>query len=433
MRLHLECSMGAAGDMLTAALLDLLPEKRAFLDKMNSLGIPGVVVESVRAEKCGVSGLRVNVYIDGKTEFSEDFDPAEDCDRHLHTHGHGPEHHDSVGGGHSHAHGHYSYSGICRLISSLDLPEKVRNDALAVYRLIGEAEAEVHGREIEQIHFHEVGSLDAVADVVGFCLLVHMLAPDSITASPVHVGSGFVRCSHGILPVPAPATALLLRGIPIYGGKIKGELCTPTGAALLRHFVGGFGEMSAMSVRRIGYGMGTKDFEIANCVRAFWGECGEETGDVAEIVCNLDDMTPEAIGAVTELLLRSGALDVYTAPVYMKKNRPATLLGCLCRPEDRNELSRLILLHTSTFGVRFSLLNRRVLDVGFYTVETEYGTIRVKSGSGWGIVKEKPEYEDVLSASRAHDATFSEVYRSAVAAIENLRKKGAGHQEIDTF
>ncbi len=420
MRLHLECSMGAAGDMLTAALLDLLPDKQAFLDKMNSLGLPGVAVESVVAEKCGVSGLHINVYVNGKNEFIEDFDPEKDESgrHHEHEHEHGPVH--------SRGHGHYCYSDICGLIASLDLPEKVRADALAVYRLIGDAEAEVHKEKIEQIHFHEVGSLDAVADVVGCCLLMDMLSPDSITASPVHVGSGFVRCSHGVLPVPAPATALLLRGIPIYGGGIKGELCTPTGAALLKHFVGRFGEMDTMTVSKIGYGMGTKDFEIANCVRAFWGEDAEKTDDITEISCNLDDMTPEAVGAVTELLFKRGALDVYAVPIYMKKNRPATLLSCLCRPGDRDELSRLILLHTSTFGVRFSSLSRRVLDCRFYTVDTKYGKIRVKSASGWGIVKEKPEYEDLLSAAKAHDVPFSEIYRSAVAAIENLKKSGAG-------
>lgn len=417
MKLYFECNMGAAGDMLMAALLELLPDPDAFLQKMNGLGLPGVCLEYEKTEKCGIVGGHIHVRVNGEEELAEDVTIADNSaadwshphPHHAHEHEH-EEHHELSGFP-------LSFKEVCELIGRLDLPERVKSDALAVYRLIGEAEAEVHAAPLEHIHFHEVGTMDAVADVVGCCLLIHMLHADDISASPIHVGSGFVRCAHGILPVPAPATAALLKGIPIYGGKIKGELCTPTGAAILRHFVKRFGDMEPMAVSKIGYGMGTKDFETANCVRAFLGESDALQDEIAELCCNLDDMTSEAIGYAAELLLASGALDVFTAPIYMKKNRPATLLTCLCSPEEKDKFLRLMLLHTTTQGVRYTLCRRRKLDYSFYTAETPYGAIRIKKAQGYGIAKEKPEYEDVNNAAREYGVPFAEVYKQAVAAI----------------
>ncbi|MGE4484880.1 MAG: nickel insertion protein, partial [Oscillospiraceae bacterium] len=306
MKLYLECNMGAAGDMLMAALLELLPDRDSFLQKMNGLGIPGVRIECVPSEKCGITGSHIHVLINDESETAHDISLASDAvephapsHQHEHPHDHCHEHsgHEHSGhehtadGGQAHSHHHFSCADIRGIISSLDLPEKVKADALAVYRIIGEAESDVHGVPVEQIHFHEVGSMDAVVDVVGCCLLIYLLGVTEITASPVHVGSGFVRCAHGILPVPAPATANILKGIPVYGGTIKGELCTPTGAALLRHYVSRFGEMGPMSVTDIGYGMGSKNFEAANCVRAFLGDTGDQHDEIIDISCNLDDMT----------------------------------------------------------------------------------------------------------------------------------------------
>lgn len=420
MKLYLECSMGASGDMLMAALSELLPDKAVFINKMNALGIPGLKLIIEPSEKCGIKGSHARVFIGGEEESVEDFDPSEGGHHHEHEHAHhqGHEHAEHE---HERKHSHYGYADISALIEKLNLSEKVKADALAVYRLIAEAEAQVHGVPVEHIHFHELGSLDAVADVVGFCILMEMLSPESISASPVHVGSGFVRCAHGLLPVPAPATALLLKGIPIYGGKIKGELCTPTGAALLRHFVGRFGNMETMAVSKIGYGMGTKDFEAANCVRAFLGESEVGSDKVIEIVCNLDDMTPEAIGAAVELLLEQGALDVFTTPISMKKSRPAVMLSCLCTPDERDKFAKLILTHTTTLGVRYINADRLILERSFYSVNTSYGPIRVKSAEGYGISKEKPEYDDVLSAAKKNAVPFTKVYSEALTAIDKVR------------
>lgn len=396
--LYLDCSMGAAGDMLMAALYELLEDKQAFLDMMRSLGLPGIEISAEPAVKCGITGTHMKVLVHG----SEELDALHD---HLHEHAHE----------HSHDHEHHHHTGlheIEHLLSHLDLPQTVRDDALAVYRRIAEAESKVHGTTVDQIHFHEVGTLDALADVVGVCLLMHLLAPEKVYASSVHVGSGQVRCAHGILPVPAPATALLLAGVPIYGGAIQGELCTPTGAALLTHFVTKFGELPAMRLLKSGYGMGTKDFPAANCVRAMLGEQDAPTEEILELSCNLDDCTGEAIGFAMERLLDAGALDVYWTSVGMKKNRPGILLTCMCRPLDREKMVELLFRHTTTLGVRESAFRRYTLSRESKTIQTPDGDIRVKVSTGYGVTREKPEFEDLAKIARKTGKSFSELQKS---------------------
>lgn len=285
----------------------------------------------------------------------------------------------------------------------------MRADAKAVYRLIAQAESTVHGHSVDQIHFHEVGTLDAVADVTGVCWLLHELAPAAIAASPVHVGSGQVRCAHGLLPVPAPATALLLQGVPVYGGSIEGELCTPTGAALLKHFVQSYGPLPAMTPIASGYGMGTRDFPAANCLRATLGESGGNGGQVAELCCNIDDMTGEAVAFACEELLAAGALDVWTAPITMKKGRPGVLLTCLCPAKEAERITGVILRHTTTLGVRRHLCERTTLSRREETVETAMGPLRRKVAQGAGVQRAKWEYEDIAAAARERGLSLSEV------------------------
>ena len=396
--IYLDCSMGAAGDMLMAALYELLDDKQTFLDTMRGLGLPGIEISAEPAVKCGITGTHMKVLVHG----SEELDALHD---HLHEHAHE----------HSHDHEHHHHTDlheIEHLLSHLDLPQTVRDDALAVYHRIAEAESKVHGRPVDQIHFHEVGTLDALADVVGVCLLMHLLAPEKVYASSVHVGCGQVKCAHGILPVPAPATALLLTGVPIYGGAIQGELCTPTGAALLTHFVTKFGELPAMRLLKSGYGMGTKDFPAANCVRAMLGEQDAPTEEILELSCNLDDCTGEAIGFAMEQLLDAGALDVYWTSVGMKKNRPGILLTCMCRPLDREKMVKLLFKHTTTLGVRESAFRRYTLSRESKTIQTPDGDIRVKVSTGYGVAREKPEFEDLAKIARKTGKSLSELQRS---------------------
>ena len=323
---------------------------------------------------------------------------------HEHTHDHGHTHHH-----------HASMAGISHIIGHLNLPEEVKTDIVAVYRLIAEAESHVHGKTVEEIHFHEVGTADAIADIAGVCLLMHMIAPKKVIASPIHVGSGNVHCAHGILPVPAPATAFILQGLPIYSGVVKGELCTPTGAALLKHFVTEFKEMPVMRTAAIGYGMGKKDFERANCVRVLLGETEENGSEVAELSCNLDDMTPEALGFVQEILFAAGALEVYTIPIGMKKSRPGILLTCMCRCNDKEKMVSLLFKHTTTLGIRESISKRYTLTRTMKEHETPYGVVREKVSEGYGVVRGKLEYEDLAKIAREQGMSLEEVK----ALVEN--------------
>lgn len=381
--LFIDCGMGAAGDMLAAALLELLPDKESFLQKLNRLGIPGVTVSAERSVKCGITGTHFSVKV-GDTEEDEQ----------LHDH---------------HGHSHSGLEDIRGVISGLSIPTMVKLDILSVYQEIAEAESHVHGVSVDQIHFHEVGSLDAVADITAVCLLMQELDVDQVIASPVHVGSGTVRCAHGILPVPVPATACLLREVPIYGGSISGELCTPTGAALLKHFVTSFGDMPPMKVTAIGYGMGKKDFPRANCVRVLLGETADPAGEVLELSCNLDDMTGEAIGFALERFLEEGALDAFTVPIGMKKSRPGVLLTVLCREADREAMVRLIFQHTTTLGIRESCCKRYTLERRSETVDTPYGTLRRKCSYGYGVRRVKYEYDDLAQAARKNGISLSEL------------------------
>lgn len=374
--LYLDCGMGAAGDMLTAALLELFPDREAIIQELNGIGIPGVRYELETTQKCGITGSRMRVLV-GHAEEGE------------------PLHHQDP-----HNHAHSTPASIDHMISHLSLSQWAAEQARQVYRNIAAAESKVHGVTVEQIHFHEVGSMDALADVAAVCYLMEKLSPDRVEASPVHVGSGRISCAHGILPVPAPATAELLKGIPIYGGSITGELCTPTGAALLRQFVTSFGPMPVMTVDAVGYGMGKKDFAAANCLRILLGHEAEEEDAVVELRCNLDDMTGEEIGFATELLMAEGALDVFTTPIGMKKNRPGVLLTVLCKSKHRESMVRQLFRCTTTLGIREESCRRYTLERRTETTETPYGPLRRKIASGYGVERRKPEYEDLARIAR---------------------------------
>lgn len=361
--------------MLMGALYELYPEKERFLADMNAL-IPGVKLEAEGVTRQGIAGTHMRVDIHGQEEGHER--------RRMHDH-----HQD-------HHHEHRSLADIHAMIDAFPLPEAVREKARRVYGLIAQAEAEAHGVEAGEVHFHEVGALDAVIDVTGVCYLLYLLAPDAVCASPVTMGSGTVRTAHGLLPVPAPATAKLLTGVPVTAGDVEAELCTPTGAALLRTFAGSWGVMPDGVIQGCGHGCGTKDFPRANCLRAFLvddlSRAEEPNDEVTELKANIDDMTGEALGLALERLLEAGALDVSYAPAAMKKNRPGVLLTCLCRPGDADRLAAEVLRHTSTFGVRRTDCRRYALAASMDAVETPWGTVPRKTGTGYGITKSKPEY-----------------------------------------
>ena len=414
--LYIDCAMGAAGDMLTAALLELLPEPDAFVEKLNALGIPGVTYRLEPAVKCGIKGSHMTVTVNGEEEaaFFEALHAAHHHDHdheHEHEHEHGHDHEHPHDHDHPHDHPHSGMHEITHIVEDLPVPEGVKEDILAVYGLIAEAESHVHGEPVEQIHFHEVGAMDAVADVTAVCLLMAEIGAEQVLASPVNVGGGTVKCAHGILPVPAPATAYLLQGIPAYSGAVKSELCTPTGAALLKRFVARFGDAPVLTAQAVGYGMGTKDFEVANCLRATLGETEQPAGTVTELRCNLDDMTAEALSFAAERLFALGAREVFTVPVGMKKSRSGLLLVVVCDNADRDKMVRAVFRYTTTLGVREYVTPRYTLRREIGSVETPMGTVRKKTASGYGVTRSKYEYEDLVRIAREGDLTLEEARR----------------------
>ena len=405
--LYLDLPMGAAGDMLSAALYELLneEERKSFIEEINKAGIPGVTVTAEKSEKCGITGTHFAVKVDGQEEESHDH----------HEHHHDEEHHHDHSHEHSHEHeGHHHHTSMAEIesiINSLKIPENVKEDIIEVYKLIAAAESNAHGKPVTDIHFHEVGTMDAIADITSVCLLFKKIGAQNIFASAINVGSGQVHCAHGILPVPAPATAFILKDIPVYSNHIKGELCTPTGAALLKHFVNHFGTMPPIKMSAIGYGMGKKNFEAANCVRAILGDSDEKPETILEYTCNLDDISAERIGFAMEQLFAAGAVEAYTIPVTMKKSRPGNLLCVMCRERDKQKILETIFKHTTTLGVRENVSNRYFLERSLETVKTEFGDIRIKRAEGYGVKREKYEYEDLAAIARKTGLSIDEITR----------------------
>jgi hypothetical protein len=379
---------------------------------MNEL-LPGVNVVAETVEKSGIQGTSMRVIVHGMEEESVEF-------VHSHTHGihmhEGHTHEEHMHEEHTHEeHHHHSLMDIHREIETMDLPESVKKLACDVYDRIAAAEGRAHGREMTEIHFHEVGTKDAIIDIVGVCWLMDRLHPEQVLASPVRTGYGHVHCAHGVLPVPAPATAFLLQGIPCYAGDIEGELCTPTGAALLSAFVEEFVPMPIMTMGAVGYGMGKKEFPLLNCVRSYLGDCDsavQTNGRIVELACNIDDMSAEEFAYAMEMLRGQGALEVYSVAAQMKKNRSGYVLTCLCRPEQETTVMEAMMKYTTTIGIRRRDWERYELQRTTEYIDSPYGKVRVKTSTGYGVEKKKAEYEDVARIAKEQECSIGAVRES---------------------
>ena len=448
-RLFLDFQMGVAGDMLTATVLGLTDNPFRWVERLNAVGIPKVTYRLEPKEEGGLQGYHCTVAVNGHIE-GEDI-----ISDHRDHHNYNQHNHDQQAYGHErhdsqqhhkqdhyhlyphHSHSHHTLLDVQQIINGLSLPDEVKRDALAVYRLIADAEAEVHGTDVNMIHFHEVGAYDAIADVVAVCYVLHHLAFDRIMVSPIHMGYGTVHCAHGTLNVPAPATMKLLQGLPCYTDyQVKGELCTPTGVALLRYFGTDFGPMPVMSIESVSYGFGTKLYNRPNCVRAFVDtitlkedkaehsvENSEQENardvtdtvynadEIIEIQCNIDDMTAEEIGYAVEKLITSSALDVFTTSVMMKKQRPGTMITVLCHEEHRAEIEQLLLKHTTTLGLRFQKKERHILHRESGSIAHKGQVIRYKKAYGADGTSIKYEYDDLVTAAEALGISLLELKR----------------------
>ena len=404
--------MGAAGDMLAGALVSLLSkeEQESFIKMINNIGVDGVKVSLSDDAKCGITGKHFKVEIDGVEEHSHDVHEHEHHHEHEQEHGHHHEHGDGHNDNDNHGHHHHGTGPFPKELEAVAEKLNCPNDIQKVYELLAEAEAKVHGKDVSEIHFHEVGMKDALIDIASVVYLMNKLKVDKVVVSPVNVGFGKVKCAHGILPVPAPATAELVKGIPTYAGRFEGELLTPTGAALLKYYADEFSYQPLMNVIKCGYGTGNKNFESANVVKAVLGEVTDEliSENVIELNCNVDDMSAEDMAYATKALIENGAKDAFVTPVIMKKGRSGMLLTVLCSAIDKERFVSLIFKHTSTIGIRVKENERIILNRHEETVHTKLGDVRVKYSEGYGVKREKPEFEDLRKLAEENNISVAE-------------------------
>ena len=388
-QLYLDCSSGISGDMFLGALLELLPLDFDLTGTLSAIAIKGYYVEVAREKRGGMAGTKVRVR----------------SDEHEHRH----------------------LSDILEILKGSALSDQVRGFAEKAFSLLAEAEARVHGTTVEEIHFHEVGAVDSIIDVVGACLLLEQLGWPRVIASAVNIGSGTVECAHGVMPVPAPATAELLKGIPVRVLGEPMERTTPTGAVLLRVFAQEYGNIPDGMIRSIGVGLGERDSDLPNILRVILLE--KESALVERDACllleaNLDDMNPQDCPPLMEILLDAGARDVWFQPIYMKKGRPAQLLACLAHPDDEKKLTELILRHSTTLGVRCSpRYHRGLLERSIEEISTSWGTVRVKSAyMGNEVLRCVPEFEDLKRISKERNIPLPTLRAQLTAEINRVKR-----------
>ncbi|RXT02828.1 nickel pincer cofactor biosynthesis protein LarC [Ammoniphilus sp. CFH 90114] len=387
--LYFDCIFGIAGDMALAALVDLGADLTYISEQLRKLPIDPFELEILPVNKRGIAAKKLSI--------------------HLESQGANQPYHFKLLDDHPHR----KAADILHMIESSSLPNRVKQRSMAIFQVIAEAEAKIHGMDPREVHFHEVGAMDSIIDTIGVCLALEYLEIDEVYASPVPTGYGKMKMAHGLYPIPAPATAELLRGIPLADLPVEGELTTPTGAGILKALVKEFRPIGSIKMERIGYGAGNKDFDHPNVVRAI---LIQEVNDrkresIYVLETQLDDMTGEALGFAMERLFQEGALDVYYTPVYMKKNRPGTLITVLVQPERADGCEEVLLTQTSTLGVRRSEWTRKILERRIVSVETTYGMVRVKQAiDGDRVLQQAPEYEDVAALARKYNLPFQEVY-----------------------
>lgn len=423
--LYLDCFAGASGDMLVGAMLDCGLDFELLRSELQKLGVEGYKLSLTRVDRSGISSAKFDVHLSGESHSHE----------HHHDHGHSHEHHhhhddhEHSHEHHHHEHHHHEHRGLSeikRIIASSNLSEPVKQRAQAIFQRIGEAESKIHGIPIETVHFHEVGAIDSIVDIVGACIALDALKIERIISSPLHVGSGTFKCAHGTYPVPGPATAELLKGVPAYSKDIEGELVTPTGAAIISTLAESYGPMPMMKIEKIGYGAGTRDYpKFPNTLRAIIGELEEDADQtpttITVIEANIDDLSPQIFGHLMDRVLEAGALDIFYTPAQMKKNRPGVLLTLLCKPEDRERMTEIIFRETTTLGVRYRNERREILRREFVTVETEYGPIRIKVSRALDgrVMNASPEFEDCRAAAERHQVGLRDVQTTALVAYSN--------------
>ncbi|MBN1378508.1 MAG: nickel pincer cofactor biosynthesis protein LarC [Gammaproteobacteria bacterium] len=375
--LHYDCFSGISGDMHLGAMIDIGVDKEYLLSELKKLNLTGYNIQILRDSKKGIQGSRVNIELTEK-QTARDLKDIE------------------------------------KIIFDSRLSDAVKQLSSKIFQKLAAAEAKIHGKSIHEIHFHEVGAVDAILDIVGSAICIDALHVEKILCSPVELGGGYISCEHGTLPVPAPATIALLKNVPIRTGKVAFETTTPTGAAILATIVDEFGKQFEFTPEKTGYGIGMRDLEIPNVLRVTLGS--QQTTSLASetitvIECNIDDMNPEFYDYLIDKLMTIGAKDVYITPIYMKKTRPAAKLTVLCSEDTSDKMTELLLNETTTLGIRTYRADRAMLEREISVVETKYGKVKVKSARlGDKILKSKPEYEDCKRIANEMNVPLQAVY-----------------------
>jgi uncharacterized protein (TIGR00299 family) protein len=427
--LYLDPFSGVSGDMFVGALLDLGLDLARLHSEIGKLKLAGYHLSSRRVTRSSMAGTKFDVKVDGEPEDhgTEAHATSDHGHEHGHSHGHdhGHEHGHEHGGGHGAAVGeHRTFADIRRIIEESTQSERVKGESIKVFARLAEAEGRIHNIAPERVTFHEVGALDSIIDIVGVCIGLEALNIDEIHCGPLALGSGTVRCAHGLMPVPAPATLELVKGIPLRSSPVEKELTTPTGAALVAALTVRFGQLTGMSVEKIGYGAGSRDNpNVPNILRVVLGAADAQTQNpesadtIVEIRTNLDDCTPEVIGYLSETLLAAGALDVFATAIQMKKSRPGTLLTVLAEPQQLDAMAAILFRESPSFGLRYETLSRLKLVRRIETVETPYGKVRVKIGR-WRCedCSVHPEFEDCRALAKEKNVPLQSVIDAARAA-----------------
>lgn len=390
--LYVDCFSGISGDMMLGALLDMGIDQDKFLCELNKLGLKGYEIIIKKTTNNSIKGTDVNVVLTNDEEVKS-----------------------------------RNFKQICEIIDNSNLNIYIKNMSKKIFLELAEAEAAVHNKKIEEIHFHEVGAVDSIIDIVGTVICIDMLGIIKIYASALHEGHGFVECCHGALPVPVPAVVQMLKNsnIPVISEDINTELVTPTGLAIIKSMSSGYGKMPLIMIEKIGYGMGKREIGRLNALRVIMGEIIEEdklTDEILILETNIDDSTAETVGYTTEKLFEAGALDVYTMPVYMKKNRPGILITVIAKKDDESKLINILFKETSTLGVRKSYKQRTVMNREIVKISTEHGDVRVKIASHGDIKKCVPEYEDCRDMAKRVGISLNDIYKMVEENSEQYRR-----------
>lgn len=432
--LYLDCFSGISGDMTLGALIDLGLDKNIFLNELKKLNVDGYSVDIKKVIKNGISGTDVNVILHEEAKEHNNSN-TNSLQKHEHNCAHNNDHyedekqHNNELHSHSHSQLERNLTDIVNIITMSDLKPRVKAMSTKIFKEIARAEAKVHSKDINEVHFHEVGAIDSIVDIIGACICIDMLGIERIYASELHDGKGFVKCAHGIIPVPVPAVMEMLceSKIPLISEDIPFELVTPTGMAIIKMTCSCFGKMPPMSIERTGYGMGKRETGRFNALRAVVGTLYEQEScpndEISILETNIDNMSPEILGYTMEKLLDGGALDVYYTPIYMKKNRPSVMLTVLANCEDEKKFSDIILKETSTLGIRVSHSLRYCMNRELIKVDTQYGAVRVKVASSDTIMKFAPEYEDCKNIALKSGLPINKVYE---LVNEEYKREGNG-------